>query len=97
MENTKLLYKSREAVIKLFNDYSWIAFEAERKSIRGEGLKIITAKQILQRLAKALAQVKAGNASQNLLNELGEIIYSVYQTKEITKGMLINITNSIKI
>ena len=96
MENTKLLYKSREAVIKLFNDYSWIVYEAERKSIRGEGLKIITAKQILQRLAKALAQVKAGNASQNLLNELGEIIYSVYQTKEITKGMLINITNSIK-
>ena len=96
MENTKLLYRSREAVIKLFNDYSWIVFEAERKSIRGEGLKIITAKQILQRLAKALAQVKAGNASQNLLNELGEIIYSVYQTKEITKGMLINITNSIK-
>ena len=96
MENTKLLYKSREAVIKLFNDYSWIVFEAERISIRGEGLKIITANQILQRLAKALAQVKAGNASQNLLNELGEIIYSVYQTKEITKGMLINITNSIK-
>ena len=96
MENTKLLYKSREAVIKLFNDYSWIVFEAERKSIRGEGLKIITAKQILQRLAKSLAQVKVGNASQNLLNELGEIIYSVYQTKEITKGMLINITNSIK-
>ena len=97
MENTKLLYKSREAVIKLFNDYSWIVFEAERKSIRGEGLKIITAKQILQRLAKALAQVKADNTSQNLLNELREIIYSLYQTKKITKGMFINITNSIKI
>ena len=97
MENIKLLYKSREAVIKLFNHYSWISFEVERKSIRGEGLKIITAKQILQRLPKALAQVKAGNASQNLLNKLGEIIYSLYQTKEITKGMLNNITNSIKI
>ena len=56
MENIKLPYKSREAVIKLFNDYSWILFEAKHKSIRGEGLKIITPKQILQRLPKAHAQ-----------------------------------------
>ena len=48
-------------------------------------LKILTPKQMLQRLPIALAQVKAGNNSQNLLNEIRQIIYSLYQSKEITK------------
>ena len=41
-------------------------------------LKILTPKQILQRLPISLAQVKAGNASENLLNEIRQIIYSLY-------------------
>ena len=40
---------------------------------------------MLQRLPIALAQVKAGNTSENLLNEIRQIIYSLYRTKEITK------------
>ena len=48
-------------------------------------LKILTLRQILQRLPTALAQVKAGNNSENLLNEIHQIIYSFYQSKEITK------------
>ena len=40
------------------------------KSTRGTGLKILTPKQMLQRLPKALAQVKAGNNSESLLNEI---------------------------
>ena len=40
---------------------------------------------MLQRLPIALAQVKAGNNSQNLLNEIRQIIFSLYQTKEIFK------------
>ena len=43
-------------------------------------LKILTPKQMLQRLPIALAQVKARNNSQNLLNEIGQIIYSLYQS-----------------
>ena len=69
-----MLCKSREAVIKLFNDYSLIISEAKYKSIHGEGLKILTPKQILQRLPIALAQVKAGNTSENVLNETRQII-----------------------
>ena len=38
-----------------------------------------------QRLPIALAQVKAGNISENLLNEVRQIIYSLYQEKQITK------------
>ena len=45
------------------------------KAIQGEGLKISTRKQILQRLPIALAQVKASNISENLLNEVRQIIY----------------------
>ena len=45
-------------------------------------LKILTPKQMLQRLPIALAQVKAGNNSENLLNEIRQIVYSLYQSKE---------------
>ena len=51
----------------------------------GKGLKIPTPKQMLQRLPTALAQVKAGNNSKNLLNEIRQIVYSLYQSKEISK------------
>ena len=56
MENIKLLYESREAIIKLFNDYSSTVSEAKYKSIHGEGLKTLTSKQMFQRLSIALAQ-----------------------------------------
>ena len=52
---------------------------------------------MLQILTIALAQVKAGNASKNLLNEIGKIIYSLYQAKEIIKKVYNNIMNSIKV
>ena len=52
---------------------------------------------MLQRLPIALAQVKAGNTSKNLLNEIRQIIYSLYQAKEFTKNVYNNIMNSIKL
>ena len=50
-----------------------------------ERLKIWTLKQMLQRLLIALAQVKASNTSENLLNDIRKIIYSLHREKEITK------------
>ena len=50
-----------------------------------QGLKIWTLKQILQRLLIALAQVKASNTSENLLNDIRQITYSLHWEKEITK------------
>ena len=44
-------------------------------------LKILTPKQMFQRLPIVLAQVKAGNNSENLLNEIKQIVYSLYQSK----------------
>ena len=52
---------------------------------------------MLQRLPIAVAQVKAGNTSENLLNEIRQIIYSLYRAKEITKKVCNNIMNSIKL
>ena len=58
-------------------------------------LKILMRKQMLKRLPIALVQVKAGNNSENLLNEIRKIIYSLYQSKEITKKVCNNIIESL--
>ena len=58
-----------------------------------QGLKTLTPKQMLQRLPMRLTQVKAGNTSKNLLNEIREVIYSVYLEKQITTKVCNNIMN----
>ena len=63
----------------------------------GKGLKILTSKQMLQRLPIALAQAKARNNSENLLNEIRKIVYSLYQSKEITKKVHNNIIKSTQL
>ena len=55
--------------------------EAKHKSTKRTGLKILTSKHMLQRLPIVLTQVKAGNNSKNLLNEMIQIVYSLYQSK----------------
>ena len=48
-------------------------------------LKVLSPKQMLQRLPIALAKVKAGDNSKSLLNQIRQIVYSLYQPKQITK------------
>ena len=55
-----MLYESRQAAMNIFNDYSLIASEVKHKERYGGGLKILSPKQMLQRLPIAMAQVKAG-------------------------------------
>ena len=55
------------------------------KKQKGTGIKLLPPKQVLQRLPMAFVQLKAGNTSENLLNEIFQIIHSLYQEKEITK------------
>ena len=59
-------------------------------------LKILSPKEMFQRLPIALAQVKAGNNSESLLNEIRQIVYSLYQSKKITKKVYNNIITSIQ-
>ena len=58
---------------------------------------MLTFKQMLQRLPIVLAQVKAGSTSENLLNEIRQIIYFLCHAKEITKKAYYNLMNSIKV
>ena len=64
---------------------------------KGKGLEILTYKQMLQRLPIALAQIKTGNNSESLLNEIRQIVYSLHQSKEITKKVYNDIIKSIKV
>ena len=97
IENIKNLYESREKVIQMFTNYAKNMSRNIYESKQGMGLKILTPKQILQRLPIALAQIKAGNNSKSLLIEVTQIVYSLYQSKEITKKVYNNIFKLIKV
>ena len=71
------------------------SYKAKQDETKGTALKTLTPKQMLQRLPIALAQVKAGNNSERLLNETRQIVFSLYQSKEITKKVYNNIIKSI--
>ena len=58
-------------------------YNVRNNETKGTRLKILTPKQMFQRLPIALAQVKAGNNSESWLNEIRQIVYSLYQSKEI--------------
>ena len=85
IENIKNLDESRKKVVQMFNNYAKNMSRNIYQSKQGTGLKILTPKQMLQRFPIAFAQIKAGNNSESLLNEIRQIVYSLYQSKEITK------------
>ena len=93
----------QERSMKFIEDYGSMVLEARRLAKEQEGkgvnemLKILTPNQMLKRLPIALAQVKAGNNSESLLNEIRQIVYSLYRSKETTKTVYNNIINSIKV
>ena len=89
INNLEKFYLSREEVIIFFigciKILSDAKCDAKQNETKGKGLKILTPKQMLQRLPIALAQVKAGNNSESLLNDIRQIVSSFYQSKQITK------------
>ena len=54
---------------------------------QGQGLKILTPSQMLSRLPITLAQLKAGNNSEKLKNEIRQLLYSLYRSKKLTKQL----------
>ena len=83
---------------KLIEDYGSMILEAKRLTRQeGEGLKILTPNQMLKRLPIPLAQIKAGKDSESLSNEIRQIVYSLYRSKEITKKVYNNIIKPIKV
>ena len=98
LDSVTSLIEGREMVLNAFKSG---IFQVSKESQEGEGanemLRILTPNQMLKRLPIALAQVKAGNNSESLLNEIRQIVYSLYRSKEITKKVYNNIINSIKV
>ena len=81
----------------MFHDYPKEKSRRIYESRQGKGLKILTPKQMFQRLPIALEQISAGNNSESLLNEIRQIIYSLYRSKEITQKVYDNVIKSIKV
>ena len=94
LDSVRALVKGREL---MYNAFRSGIFHRLENSQEGEGLKILALNQMLKRLPIPLAQVKAGNNSESLLNEIRQIVYSLYRSKEITKKVYNNIINSIKV
>ena len=100
LANINIVYNARDNAIQYIHDYGRMILEAREQTLieqYGKGLKILTPNKMLKRLPIALAQVKAGNNSESLLNEIRQIVYSLYRSNEITKKVYNNIINSIKV
>ena len=62
---------------------------------KGQGIKILTPNQMLNRLPIALAQLQAGSNSNKLKNETRQLLYSLYRSKNMTKQVYNNLMNYI--
>ena len=99
LENLYNIFEGREKILD--------TFESKMFSTKSEGagilnpnhckLKTSTHKQMLQRLPIALAEVKAGNNLESLLNEIRQIVYYLYQLKQITKKVYNTLSKSINV
>ena len=99
LANINIHYNARSSAIKFIEGYSSMILEAKKLAKEQErtGLTILTPNQMLKRLPIALAQIKADNNSESLLNEIRQIAYSLHRSKEITKKVYSNIIKSTKV
>ena len=77
--------KKPDKVLKIVEKI--VIFNRENWKQQGLGLKILTPNQILRRLPISLAQLKAGNNSEKLKNEIRQLLYSLYRSKQLTKQL----------
>ena len=70
--------------------------EAKYRATKGKSLKILISKQMFQSLPIALAHVKVDHNLESLLNEIRQIVYSLYQSKPISKKVYNNKIKSIQ-
>ena len=66
------------------------------EELSGSGLKILTNKQMINRLPILLAQIQAGNNSNKLKNEARQMLYSLYRSKLLTKTVYNNLIKAIR-
>ena len=84
-EDSELIVKMVEKILK-FN---------KQDQQKGQGINILTPNQMLNRLPIALAQLQAGNNSNKLKNEIRQLLYSLYRSKNMTKQAYNNLMNCL--
>ena len=67
-----------------------------KQNQQGKGLKLLTPNQMLSRVPITLAQLKAGNNSEKLKNEMRQLLYSLYRSKKLTKEIYKSLINIIQ-
>ena len=110
LTNAVILLNGRQKIINAFENgiclkekqgkgFTSISYRVAcvTKVSNSKQLKMLIHKQMLQRLSIALAQVKAGNTSENLLYQIRQIMSSLIKEKEVTTKVYNNIMNSIKL
>ena len=80
-----------DKIVKIVKDI--LRFIKQKRE--GQGIKILTPNQMLSRLPISLAQLKAGNNSEKLKNEIRQLLYSLYRSKNITKQVYNNLMKPI--
>ena len=90
-KNMRRYAKSLKDIVDLCNIKS-----GSDTSKKGKGIKILTNKQMLNRLPILLTQIQAGNNSKKFKNELRQILYSLYRSKVLTKTLYSNLIKSIR-
>ena len=88
--------KAKEGQKKISDDYDSNGSGNVVSKAKGTGFKILTDKQMLNRLPILLAQIQAGNNSMKLKNEIRQILYSLYRSKVLTKTVYNNLIKSIR-
>ena len=90
MKNVQNFYDSSQKIIDLFNDNAKVKSKViHKRKQAGTGLKIL--------IPKVLAQAKVSNDSESVLNEIIQIVYSLYQSKKLAKKVYNSIIKSIQI
>ena len=87
--------RENEKVDKIIEIVKRILAYTEQQQKQGQGIKILTPNQMLSRLPISLAQLKPGNNSQKLKNEIRQLLYSLYRSKNTTKQVHNNLIKPI--
>ena len=94
MEEEKEIEKPNE-IVDIVEKILEFSKEKQQGQGQGQGLKILTPDQMFSRLPITLAQLKAGNNSQKLKNEIRQLLHSLYRSKKLTKNVYNNLINAI--
>ena len=91
MSKKEIKIKNPDKIVEIVE----MILKFNKQNQQGKGLKILTPNQMLSRLPITLAQLKAGNNSEKLKNEIRQLLYSLYRSKNMTKQVYNNLMNYI--